>query len=465
MKIRNYKKLLSVLLCAVMVFSVLVMASCNNESEAATEAEQTKETEAPVAMVEVLRFAKSVKAGTVIAEGDVELVSLRAVDVPINAMTDKTAVVGKYATSDLFKGDFIFPIKLSATPIVSNDNVVDDGAEEEIAYTLITKYASLVTDGDYTAAIKKAIEENPTATIYFPDGNYNISDTIVISADPAKSVSIRLANYATIKAVNWADKTQPMLRIGVEEEGATPSEDIFDVRNVYVSGGVFDGAGIASGISLEGGKDITLSNITIRKTFYGLDIKKAPNELGANNADIENVNIIGTAEAGSIGLIVSGTYNTLTNMKISDVQYGMKCTETGSNNIFRSIMAVGTALTGIDNAGFWDLSDGNQYDICYSDQFATGFLISERARSIYNGCAVSWWSADNDYHVGFRAEGKLNSSILYSKVYHDHTVATDAYLIVPTDGGEGIVQYPISQIVSTEYDAVLNKYCKTDILH
>jgi hypothetical protein len=78
---------------------------------------------------------------------------------------------------------------------------------------------------------------------------------------------------------------------------------------------------------------------------------------------------------------------------------------------------------------------------------------------------INWWSADNDYHVGFRTEGKLNSTISYSKVSHTHTVATDAYLIVETDGGEGFVYYPIDQTVSDKYASVLDKYCSTDILN
>lgn len=470
MKIRKFsnisRRVLAVILCMLLAATTLSMFSCNaGEGTAATEG-GNKETAAPDELFEVLRFAKDVKAGEAITEDALETVSLRKVDIPINAMTDKSAIVGKYAVSDLFKGDFIFPIKLSATPISTEDTDVDVGEElDAIDYTLITKYKSLVKDGDYTAAIKKAIEENPNATIYFPDGEYGISETIVISGDAEKGVSFRLANYATIKALNWEDKAAPMIRIGVEGESAEGEEDIFAIRNTYIMGGVIDAAGKASGISLEGGYDITLSNITITGAYNGLIVKCAPNDLDATCADIENVNVIGNKEAGAVGVLVEGTFNTFTNMKISDVQYALKCTETGTNNVFRSIMAVGTGLTGTDNAGFWDLSDGNQYDICYSDQFATGFLISERARSVYNGCVVSWWSADNDYHVGFRAEGKLNSTILYSKVYHDHTVATDAYLLVGTEGGAGNVQYPIVQIVSDAYDSVLDQYCDTDILH
>ncbi|MBE6593396.1 MAG: hypothetical protein E7642_05320 [Ruminococcaceae bacterium] len=469
MKIKTFsnmsRRVLAVILCLLFATATLTMISCNNDTET-PDNEEPKATEAPDTLVEVLRFVKDVKAGEAITEDALELVSLRDVDIPINAMKDKSAIVGKYAVSDLFKGDFVFPIKLSATPLENDEDVeFPDEDLTEINYTLITKYHSLAKDGDYTAAIKKAIEENPAATIYFPDGEYGISETIVIPAGAEKGVSFRLSNFATIKALNWTDKSAPMIRIGVESATAEGEKDIFDIRNTYIMGGVIDAAGKASGISLEGGYDITLSNITIANAYNGLTVKCAPNELGATCADIENVNVIGTKEKGSIGVLVEGTHNTFTNMKISDVQYALKCTETGSNNVFRSIMAIGTALSGTDNAGFWDLSDGNQYDICYSDQFATGFLISERARSVYNGCAASWWSADNDYHVGFRAEGKLNSTILYSRVQHEHEVATDAYLLVGADGGSGNVQYPIVQIVSDEYASVLDKYCDTDILH
>lgn len=471
MKIRTFanisRRVLAVILCLLLTMTTFAMFSCNGGEEAPAESknEQPKATEAPAERADVLRLVKDIKVGEAIPEDALETVSLRKIDIPINAMTDKSAIVGKYATSDLFKGDFIFPIKLSATPI--EDDVIGDNVDEEldaIEYTLITKYNSLVKDGDYTAAIKKAIEENPNGTIYFPDGEYGISETISIAAGAEKGVSFRLANFATIKALTWADKTAPMIRIGVEAD-TEGENDIFDVRNTYIMGGVIDAAGKASGISLEGGYDITLSNITITSAYCGLYIKHAPNAEGATSADIENVNVIGNKEVGSIGVRVAGTMNTLTNMKISDVQYALKCEETGANNVFRSIMAIGTGLTGSDNAGFWDLSDGNQYDICYSDQFATGFLISERARSVYNACVVSWWSADNNYHVGFRAEGKLNSTILYSKVTHDHTVATDAYILVGADGGQGNVQYPIVQIVSDAHNSVLEQYCKTDILH
>jgi hypothetical protein len=445
-----------------MATALLALTACNNEEPANDD-----EKEDTATLVEVVRVKKAVKAGEVIPEDALELVSLRVQDVPFNPVKVIADVAGKYATVDLYVGDFVTPAKLSADK-PEEDSEIGGDAEINIEYTLITQYSSLANGNDYTAAIKKAIEENPNATIYFPDGTYEISDTIVIPANATKSVAFRLSNYATIKAVNWSDKTKPMIRMGVYAEGED-KENIgsidHDARNVYLMGGVLDAAGIASGVVVEGSEDITLSNFTVKNAYIGVHLADPGNSTHSTSADIENVHVVGNGEAGSVGILVESTLNTLTNMRVSDVQFGMKCTDNGSNNVFRSIHAIGTGVEGTDNAGFWDLSSGNQYDICYSDQYATGFLINERARSVYNACVINWWSADNDYHVGFRTEGKLNSTISYSKVSHTHTVATDAYLIVETDGGEGFVYYPIDQTESDKYSDVLEKYCPTEILH
>ena len=248
------RRLVAMLLCLCMAVSLVALTACNTEEPAG-------ETEAPVTLVEVVRVKKAVKAGEIIPEDALELVSLRVQDVPFNPVKVIADAAGKYAVIDLYVGDYVTPAKLSAEK--PNEDVDYGNAEIEIEYTLITQYASLVNGNDYTAAIKKAIEENPNATIYFPDGTYEISDTIVIPEDPAKSVSLRLSNYATIKAANWSDKTKPMIRMGVYADGAdkeTVGDDDKDARNVYIMGGVIDASGIASGVTIEGSEDITLSN-------------------------------------------------------------------------------------------------------------------------------------------------------------------------------------------------------------
>ena len=444
-------------LCLFLILASVATVSCSPKVTP-TEAEPSDSE----VLVEAVRVTRTVKAGELIPSDAVELVSLRIEDAPFNPVKTLDEVAGKYATVDLYVGDFITRAKLGMQD--PKDSLVIDKEN----YIFITQYKSLVKDNDYTDAINKAIEENPNSTIYFPDGTYEISDTVVIPAHNARSVSIKLSNYATIKAVNWSDKAKPMVRMGVYGTG----EDVENVgkpdhtaRNVYFMGGIIDASGIASGITVEGSEDILLANFTVKNSYIGVELTDPKNSTHSTSADIENVHVVGNGEEGSIGILVGSSLNTLTNMRTSRVQYGMMCTENGSNNIFRSIHAIGTELVGINNAGFCDLSSGNQYDVCHSNQFAVGFLIGESARSTYNSCTCSWISADNNYHVGFRAEGKFNSSISYSKVYHSHNVDTDAYLLVGTDGGSGFVYYPIDQTMSDKYAGVLEKYCPTDILN
>lgn len=462
MKRNSFVKIISLLLCLVVAIFTFAMSSCNGSTE--SDATKTPDaTEAPYETLEVVRAKSNIKKGDKISADSLEVVSLRKIDVPIGAIANIADVEGKYAVADIYAGDMIMAAKISLTGLEEEGEIEADN--DGVAYVLITKYADLVENNDYTAAIRKAIADHPNSTIYFPDGTYGISDTIVIPADNAKSVSLRLGGHATIEAINWSDKTKPMIRIGVNESGTPSSSNDFTSQNVYIRGGVIDAKGIASGVSLEGGRDISLANFTVKNAYLGIHFASNANELGAAFADLENVHVVGTGEQGSVGVLVESTQNTLTNMQISDVQYALVCSESGSNNFFRSIMAIGTGLEGTDNAGFWDKSGGNQYDICYSDQFATGFLIEENSRSVYSGCQASWWSPDNDYHVGFHAKGKFNASITYSKVIHDHTVTTDAYILVDADGGEGVIYYPYDMTVSEQYSSVLDKYCPTDILY
>ena len=452
MKKNNFKSVtLRVVAMAVcLLLATLTLASCNTDGSADKDASGEP-------TVKAVRALKDIEEGALVVAEDLEVVELRVVDCPLNSVEKVEDVAGKYASVKIFAGDFIFPAKLSTTAISDKDDTVEE-TDDSISYTLINDYKSLANGNDYTAAIKKAIEENPTKTIYFPDGEYVVTEPIVISADPAKSVSLRLSNYATIKASAWADATKAVIRLGVGEMG----ENILESRNVFVMGGIIDACGVATGIAIEGGRDVLISNVSIKNASCGIHIKAGNNATAAVGADVENVNITGNGKAESVGVLVEGTNNALTNVIASGVSCGLKCTETGSDNIFRSIRAIATDAMAADAtlAGFYDMSTGNQYDVCCSDQFATGFLTDE-GNSVYNGCYVDWWSAENNYHVGFKATGKLNSVISNSTVIHTNEVATDAYLLVGEEVGEGVILYPINSIVNHENDNILAQYCPT----
>ena len=55
---------------------------------------------------EVVRFVADVSHGTEIKDTDVELVKISNSALPEKVIKDKKMVVGKFATADIFKGDF-----------------------------------------------------------------------------------------------------------------------------------------------------------------------------------------------------------------------------------------------------------------------------------------------------------------------------------------------------------------------
>ena len=454
------RRLTSALLLVCVILSALLLGSCDSGKNVADDGEY----------ITVIRAIDDIKFGGKFTNDRLEEVKVKADSVPEGVITNLEDLKSKYAVDNVYAGDYILASKVTDKKPAGTVEEEEEQVEIdplELGYVLITSYAEYVEKGDYSLAIEKAMEEHPRSTIYFPDGTYNFSKPIVISADPAKSVSLKLSNLAVIKPINWADPTVPLIRVGVSEDGTdAQSADVDGAymtgsESISITGGCIYGVGTASGISIEGGVGTYIYNVAIKTTPIGIHVKKGPNALGATYANIDNVNITGNDKRDCIGVLVEGTYNTFSNMRIASVNYGVKCTETGEKNIFRNIHPL-CSIQSKETAGFWDMSDGNTYDICYSDQFATGFLMETNTKSVYNGCFCYWWTGDNKYHVGFASNGQFNSIIESCKVRHSHRgLDVDAYMLVAEEGGQGVVLYPLVGIGSNAYNNVLDQYCKT----
>ncbi|MBR0454963.1 MAG: hypothetical protein IIX25_04820, partial [Clostridia bacterium] len=333
-KIKTYHRLTSAILLVCMALSALLLCACNAQDQATDDGDY----------VTVIRVIDDIAMGGKFTSDKLETVTVRADSVPEGAYTSEEDLKSKYAADKIYAGDYVLASKvLDKKPVNADD---DSEVEEEIdplelGYVVITEYKEFVERGDYSPAIKKAIEENPRSTIYFPDGTYNFSEPIVISADPAKSVSIRMSNLAVLKPLDWTDSTLPLIRVGVSEnsESDVAVNDAYMTGNetVSITGGCIFGVGMSSGISVEGGVGTYIYNVSIKTTPIGIHVKKGPNALGATYVNVDNVNITGNDSRESIGVLVEGTYNTFSNMRIASINYGVKCTETGSNNIFRNI--------------------------------------------------------------------------------------------------------------------------------
>lgn len=324
---------------------------------------------------------------------------------------------------------------------------MNDKNPNALGYVVVTDYLEANTGKDVSDAIQKVINENPMRTIYFPDGEYILSKPICTSANPKNGVAIQLSNYAVLKASDdWSHK-EAMVRLGAAE----PFNTIYENgSNYYFDGGIIDGNMIASGIAIESGRETVIRNTSIKHTFIGLHIAYGANN-SSSDADIQSVNIVGNNQKDSIGVLLEGYDNTLTNLRIAAVQTGVMLKSGG--NCLRNVHPLfiyGYEYGGVDeidyseSVAFWDFSTSNWYDYCYSDQMATGFRMSERAKGIYTNCFAMWYSPSGDKEIAFHSECPFNASIVNPRVhFRDDTTVNNILLKVDAEGGEGFIENPV----------------------
>ena len=67
---------------------------------------------------------------------------------------------------------------------------------------------------DVSKEIQSVIDENPNRVLFFPDGEYLIGEPILTPADPQKSVSLKLSDFAIIRATDTWNSDEAMVRLG-----------------------------------------------------------------------------------------------------------------------------------------------------------------------------------------------------------------------------------------------------------
>lgn len=309
-------------------------------------------------------------------------------------------------------------------------------AEAEDGYLLISDYVTPNTGEDVSAAIQQVIDSNPNRTIFFPDGEYLLSNPIYTPALPAKSVSLKLADFAVLKAMGEWKKGEAIVQLG----GKDPANDTHtNGSNYSFEGGIVDGNGVANGISINSGRETAVRNVSIKHTVVGLHIMYGANN-ASSDADITGLNIIGTGTPESVGILLEGFDNTLTNIRIGYVFTGVHVKSAG--NILRNIHPLYYSdYTDYENScGFLVESGNNWFDYCYSDQFGIGFRTTDSARSSFHDCFVYWYSADGGTHTAFQADDKFNSTITNFTIGFNGDEVENNVLTVGTIGGDGTIE-------------------------
>ena len=455
---KTTRAILAALLCFSLLLGALVMTGCDKSEPADSEdngkndnkvTDDQKDTQNNYARVVVMR--NPVEKGSYISSRDIEIISVEKEDLPEEYITARIDAIGMIAQVELSKGDILSPSMIAKAPEAEKPDTVDP---YEIGYVVITDYVQPNTGEDVSAGIQRAIDENPQKTIYFPDGEYLLANPIATSGNPANAVALKLSNFAILKAMPGWNHTEAMVRLG----GAEAYNNIhLPGSNYYLEGGCIDGSMVATGVSIDSGRETAIRNLSIKRTQIGLHIKRGANS-GSSDADIDTVNIVGNAMPDSIGVLIDGYDNTLTNMRIAAVQTGVKLV--GAGNFLRNIHPLYIyagelhakdpdhydTVEDIDyskSIAFHELSDNNWYDICYSDQFAVGFKIGNGSTSLFDSCFCLWYSNNGNMEIGFQSEGKFNAMIVNSRVVFKGGVTNTAFLKVGAEGGSGVIQYPI----------------------
>ncbi len=307
--------------------------------------------------------------------------------------------------------------------------------ESRKAMILVTDHLPADGTTDVSDALQALIDENPNRTLYFPDGTYLISKPILTPADPKRSVALRFDNFATLKAAPDWDSDEAMLRLGASH----PANDIRTPGSNYsLVGGIFDGSGVAKGISIDGGRETMIRDVSMKQVQVGLHIKWGANS-ASSDCDILNVNIVGNGKPDSIGVLLEGYDNTLTNMRIADVHIGLDIRSAG--NSLRNLHPLYTCdYTDYQNScGFYDHTGSNWYSFCYSDHFGNGFRFADGVTSILDSCFCMWYTNRGEYQTAILADGKFNSIFKNYKIGFHKDSTANKILSVAEDGGTGLL--------------------------
>ena len=90
---------------------------------------------------QIVRVVKDVKAGDEITKDMLQTVEVGGYNLPEDVIKQQDSVVGKYAASDMFTGDYILPAKLSDTPASENAYLYNLNGDKQAISISIKNFA------------------------------------------------------------------------------------------------------------------------------------------------------------------------------------------------------------------------------------------------------------------------------------------------------------------------------------
>lgn len=109
---------------------------------------------------EIVRFTADVSHGAEIKDSDIEIVKISNSALPEKVIKDKSAVVGKFATADIFKGDFATESKVTDNANTANDVMASLKGD---------KVAMSITINSFAGGLSGKLENGDIVSIYVTD--------------------------------------------------------------------------------------------------------------------------------------------------------------------------------------------------------------------------------------------------------------------------------------------------------
>ena len=286
--------------------------------------------------------------------------------------------------------------------------------------------------------MQELIDKNPGKTLYFPDGEYVISESLVTSSEPSMSNSFYLSSGAVLKAADSWEKSntkRALICLGLK---ANVNNINTPGSNFYVMGGLLDGNGIADGVMIAAGRETLIKNVVMVNVVCGVYIAYGSNN-GSSDSDIDDVTIIGNGTPGSIGIYVYGNDNTISNARISNVGTGISATNC---TLMNSCTIENTA--GLANTVAFQTGGSAWVSNCVSINYDVGFS-GAGARGFFKQCTARWTvdAESSAEHTAFKSSGKLKAAIVGCKAEFLASAQAKNYFLRADVGGAGRVVSPV----------------------
>ena len=427
---------------AVLLLCMLFIVSCNvSEVTADATVEQTEEATDDIEpiededLVEVFVFNKNMRRGEKVTRNLLDKIKLPRENLPPNTVNKMDEIQDKYLSRDFYKGDYVL---VSALVESKSELSSDHLKKREITlceddYLVVTDYIKANTGEDLYVLLQDLIDKNPGRTIYFPDGEYVISHSLLTTSRANQSTSFLFSSEAVLKAADFwerEDSYNALICLGAYEKVNSIN---VPGSNFYVMGGKFDGNGIADGISVDAGRETLIKDVLIVNTRYGIQVKSGTNS-NSSDTDIDDVTVIGNGNYNSIGIIFSGDDNTVTNARISNVATGV----VASNTCFLSCITVENTMKTRGTAGFL-VGAAAYVSNCVSVDYDIGFQL-EGSNCFIKQCSVIWPSNEGEEHIAFKTD-KLRAAIIGCRAEFVDNKIRNIFLTSNMEGW-GMVQTP-----------------------